>query len=81
MEHDRLPHSCGRCTRRWTGTSAAHCTACHVTFTGITNFDRHRSEGRCRPPEVVGLVEKVRAGYTAWGRPADDVNHWEETDE
>lgn len=36
----------------------AHCATCHVTFGGVSNFDRHRSNGRCLPPASLGLTER-----------------------
>jgi hypothetical protein len=47
-----------RCGARWTGLSRAHCAACHDTFTTVTNFDRHRRNGRCVDPASVGLIFK-----------------------
>ncbi|WP_239310667.1 MULTISPECIES: hypothetical protein [unclassified Frankia] len=48
--------SCGRCGVRWTALSAAHCPSCHETFAGVsTGFDTHRVDGRCAPPDQVGL--------------------------
>lgn len=43
-----------RCGARWAGKAAAHCSACHQTFSGATMFDRHRSNvgerGKCLAP-------------------------------
>lgn len=61
-----LPNGC-RCGAHWSGLSAAHCASCHVTFTGVTAFDRHRRAGRCLIPAEAGLVAKQRAGYVAYG--------------
>lgn len=33
----------------------AHCPACHSTFGGVTNFDRHRDAGHCLDPAVLGM--------------------------
>lgn len=71
-----LPHTCRGCPARWAGTSTSHCAAdCHLTFTSPSAFDAHRDgkTGACLPPERVGLVAFERAGYTAWGRPADEA--------
>jgi len=67
-----LPHSC-RCGSRWSGLSTAHCAAasCHQTFTGPSAFSDHRRDGRCVPPAAAGMVLRERAGYEAWGFPAD----------
>jgi hypothetical protein len=34
----------------------AHCGSCHVTFGGITGFDRHRRGGECLNPRGLGFV-------------------------
>ncbi|MGH3673766.1 MAG: hypothetical protein ACRDSH_24565 [Pseudonocardiaceae bacterium] len=48
------PHSCSGCEARWTGSQAAHCAACHRTFSGPALFDAHRvltgTHGACRDP-------------------------------
>jgi hypothetical protein len=67
-----LRHGC-RCGARWEGYNTAHCGAqCHKTFSSPRAFDRHRSNGQCRPPADAGLVEIQRIGYVVWGYPADD---------
>jgi hypothetical protein len=45
-----------RCGAYWTGHRAAHCAACHVTFTSVSGFDHHRIDGRCHDPAARGLV-------------------------
>lgn len=35
--------------------SNAHCSACHVTFGGITGFDRHRRAGQCLNPRDLDM--------------------------
>lgn len=46
--------TCASCNATWTATSAAHCSGCHSTLSGVTLFDRHRSvageRGTCTPP-------------------------------
>lgn len=42
----------------------AHCTVCHLTFTGVSNFDDHRVGGECRSPQSIGLTTKDGV----WGR-------------
>lgn len=48
---------CGGCDATWTGTSACHCSACHMTFAGVKLFDAHRHQrgerGGCLDPEQV----------------------------
>ena len=46
---------CGATCHRPTG-KAAHCTVCHFTFGAVTNFDRHRVNGRCLDPTTLGLT-------------------------
>lgn len=63
-----LPHSC-RCGDRWAGNSTAHCPNCHLTFTVVSAFDKHRRAGECVHPTQVGLRLYGRTGYVAWGYP------------
>jgi hypothetical protein len=70
-------NTCGGCTATWAALHAAHCGACHETFTTPSNFDRHRKDGQCQPPANVGLVASDRGGTQMWhqpGAPAADVN-------
>jgi len=52
--------TCGGCPAVWTAQAAAHCGACHASFSGIRLFDRHRSlvglHGRCVDP--AGLMSR-----------------------
>ncbi len=68
------PHRCNACQNRWGGIATYHCRACHQTFTSITSFDKHQRAGRCEHPAAAGLTASTRAGYTAWGRQADNAN-------
>lgn len=47
-------NSCSGCDARWTGSRAAHCSACHRTFGGVGLFDSHRTmqgdHGTCLDP-------------------------------
>lgn len=60
--------TCIGCDRWWTGLASAHCSACHETFTGVTNFDAHRVGGQCRKPPGVGLMVASRVWF-GWGWP------------
>jgi hypothetical protein len=63
-----LPHGCGRCAVRWSGALTSHCGGgCHLTFGGVTAFDRHRRSGACLPPETVGLSLIPGRAYPCWG--------------
>jgi len=53
-----LPHSVGAV---W-----AQCPSCRYVFTTVTNFDRHRKDGRCVHPDAAGLVLNKRG---MWSRP------------
>lgn len=72
----KLPNECGTCQARWGGYNTAHCSGCHLTFTGLSAFDKHRdgshakSTRHCVSPESVGLIEAGRA-YPCWGFPGD----------
>lgn len=47
-----------RCVRPSHGTRNAHCSVCHKTFSGVRNFDRHRSRGVCITPVQLNLTER-----------------------
>jgi hypothetical protein len=58
-----------------------HCAACHVSFSGLKNFDKHQliRSGRtvCRDPAGIGLVVLREIGppgdrRPVWGRPVGD---------
>jgi len=68
-----LPYTCGGCSARWSGYRTAHCTVCHITFAGPSNFDDHRRDGRCLPPATVGMQWTQRLGYVVWGYPMDQA--------
>lgn len=43
----------------------AHCSVCHCTFGAVSGFDRHRRDGWCIEPDLLGMV--CRDGI--WRRP------------
>lgn len=45
--------------------SQAHCSVCHVTWSGITGFDRHRIDDQCRTPAEIGYVDDGRGVFRA----------------
>lgn len=65
--------TCSGCSERWKGRAAAHCSACHQTFSAITLFDRHRSaaglRGACVDPSTIKGCE-FRDGM--WRGPQRD---------
>lgn len=36
----------------------AHCSVCHVTFSGCWTFDQHRKGGKCLKPTINGMTQK-----------------------
>jgi hypothetical protein len=60
--------TCRGCENWWTGLSSAHCSACHITFTGIYAFDMHRRGGRCADPNDIDLVPALKP-WSGWSRP------------
>jgi hypothetical protein len=56
---------CQTCGKDWTGFKRCHCGACHLNFTSLSAFDKHRKDFKCLDPAKRGLVE--RDGY--WGAP------------
>lgn len=74
MPDARTKYTCGGCTNTWTGLAQCHCSACHNTFGGISNFDRHRYNGECRRPEDIGLAIGARGVWSepfSWQREGD----------
>lgn len=59
--------TCGGCPSTWTGTSRAHCSACHRTFSGVHLFDAHRRNGRCLHPAYVTDQRGERLMYQRGG--------------
>lgn len=62
----------GCCSARWTGLSAAHCSACHETFTSVSAFDLHRRKAVCLSPTLtpadIGMVTAAR-DWSGWSLP------------
>jgi hypothetical protein len=56
---------CQTCGKDWTGFKRCHCATCHLNFTSLSAFDKHRKDFKCLDPARRGLVE--RDGY--WGAP------------
>lgn len=44
----------------------AHCGVCHLTFSGVGGFDRHRKGGRCAEPSTLGMA---RNPLGVWATP------------
>jgi hypothetical protein len=63
-----LPHGC-RCGARWSGLRVAHCSVCHVSFSGVNTFDRHRKDGACRTPAEMGMRPLEGRTSEVWGWP------------
>ena len=61
-----VSHACGA---RWSGRQKCHCGGCHLTFSGLTAFDKHRVGMRCLAPGEVGLVARVGEFGPIWGLP------------
>ena len=59
------------CGKAWSGIKTAHCSACHLTFTTPTAFDKHRRRGACIFPDDAGLVRSSR-GYECYGFPGSE---------
>lgn len=73
----QLAHSC-QCGARWGGANTSHCGSCHVIFSGVTSFDRHRRAGLCLDPAAAGLRLVGGRPYECWGQesrwtPKDDT--------
>lgn len=80
----RTPATCRGCASRWFGIRRAHCSACHLTFSGASAFDRHRTptgdHGTCTHPatlrDATGAAALVqRGGAWSWPTMPDDARH------
>jgi len=74
--------TCGGCDAEWTGANTSHCSACHLTFSGPTLFDKHRqatvkarvwvkymdAEGPFSEPKVMGRFVHPRDQRLASGQ-------------
>jgi hypothetical protein len=45
--------------------SQAHCAVCHLTWSGVSGFDRHRRNGRCLAPPEIGYADDGRGVFRA----------------
>lgn len=55
-----MAHTCSGCPATWSGVNVCHCSGagCHETFSGLTWYDAHRVNGKCKDPAKL----KVRSG-------------------
>lgn len=68
-----LPYGC-RCGARWSGSGSTHCAGgCHLTFSGVPPFDRHRVKGRCVEPSSLGMALVPGRTTEVWGYPQDEA--------
>lgn len=58
---------CRGCDITWGGFRTCHCSACHETFSGVTNFDKHQRNGECRKPQKCGLKIGYRGVWVGEG--------------
>lgn len=79
---------CSGCGRVWTGTKECHCAKCHLHFSSMDAFDRHRiaipdsdEERICVDPIELKrkdkspvLVQIERAGGLVWSKWHADPN-------
>jgi len=59
-----------KCGASWSGTGLSHCGACHLTFTNLAAFDRHRKpklDGGCYYPGKINMVQN-EAGHWRLGK-------------
>lgn len=67
---------CGdKCQRMPYGSNFCHCSVCHLTFTALSSFDKHRKgddqSRHCLTPEEVGLVPYEKSIGLVYGKPRD----------
>nr|WP_296764137.1 hypothetical protein [Rhodococcus sp. (in: high G+C Gram-positive bacteria)] len=72
MELPQGKYGCEKCGAIWGGANTCHCAGCHLTFVGITAFDKHRSNeysryphGLCKSPADAGLEQAPDRAYPA----------------
>lgn len=46
---------CRKCRDKWTGLSRCYCTGCHMMFSCVSSFDKHRNNFKCLDPLDVGI--------------------------
>lgn len=78
---ERPPYGCAGCTSRWGGLRTAHCGACHVTFSGLTLFDKHRTAkgayGECiDPATLTDHGQQLRLVEGIWRSPAIEGEYY-----
>jgi hypothetical protein len=59
------------CGQSWSGLKTSHCSGCHLTFTTLLSFDKHRRISKCLSPEEAGLVRTARE-YECYGFPGKE---------
>lgn len=63
-----MTHQCSpACTAGWQPGRKCHCRGCGNNFSTPANFDKHRRNGECVPPDKAGLVMNQRGVYTMPG--------------
>lgn len=86
---------CARCDSRWSGTRTSHCGGCHLTFTGLTAFDAHRTgthaKRSCLDPAALldeneksdrfgePIFKLTDRAYPCWGFAAETPQFWKES--
>lgn len=50
--------TCGGCSSSWIGLAKCHCASCHLLFSSLSSFDRHRRAGKCLDPFSVGMEKR-----------------------
>lgn len=64
-----MTHKCSAtCTQGWSPGRRCHCMVCGENFTVVANFDKHRKDGQCLPPESIGMVLNERG---IWAKPGE----------
>lgn len=80
--------TCGGCGATWGGANTCHCSGCHLNWTGLSAFDRHRTgshaSGRhCLDPATATddkgelIFALSSRAYPCWGMAGDKPAFWE----
>lgn len=67
--------TCSACGMSWTGVLICHCATCHLTFTSVHWFDKHRYRRRCRTEAELAKVGLAPNHRGRWRRPMS-ANPW-----
>lgn len=63
--------TCSKCPAEWTGDNRCHCSVCHITWGGLSSFDKHRRGKSCLTPESLSLADNGKGVWVSEYRGPD----------